>query len=191
MALDPTPGGAASNSYVSLEEIKDYLAERYPVVDLQGSLSNGEFDTLLEKGAKRITLDLDYLFDWLGEKTFDGQRLDHPRTGLVGVEDPNVLADEIKLASLEGIVLLLSGQADARAISQIEELGINKVKIDVLEFGFSTGVKNKDSKEISTWEGSSDRYLKFPFGARMFIPESWYVTGRFESSNNQLIVRGF
>lgn len=191
MALDPTPGGSTSNSYVSLAEIKDYLAERFPIVDLQGSLTNEQFDSLLEKGAIRITLDLDYLFDWLGEKTFDGQKREHPRTGLEGVDDSEVIAEEIKLASLEGIVLLLSGQADARKIDQIAELGINKVKIDVLEFGFSTGVKNKESKEINSWETSSDRYQKFPFGARMFIPESWYENGRFEESYGQLIVRGF
>ena len=88
--FDATPKGAAANSYGTLAEADDYFAGRQGAT-AWAPLSNTVKEKWLVTACNRLEAET-----YLGEKTVSGQRLKHPRTGIIdeaGYEwDPDVVA---------------------------------------------------------------------------------------------------
>lgn len=79
MALDATPAGATSNSYVTEATASAYLAEAHLYV---ASWTSATVSTR-EAALIWATSLLDQAFDWYGSKTSETQALRMPRYGLV------------------------------------------------------------------------------------------------------------
>lgn len=151
------PGATNSNSYVSIEEFTSFLDTLFFEVDLQGSLSEQEYQEKLERLLITSSRMIDMSFIWVGEKMNLDQSMAHPRDGRV------IIDQELKLATMFLALDIGTTNVDPMIPSQIDTLGINKVKIDVIEFGF-----NKS-------EGSDSLYRKLPLRVWTLIPPSWYT----------------
>jgi hypothetical protein len=151
------PGAANANSYVSIEEFKSFLDTLFFEVDFQGALTEEEYEDKLERLAITSSRMIDISFVWVGEKTFAGQAMAQPRSGR------NDIAQELKLATMFLMLDLGTSNVDPMIPSKIDVLGINKFKIDVIEFGF-----NKST-------GSDSLYRRLPLRVWTLIPPSWYT----------------
>lgn len=126
MALDTTLSGENSNSYVTLAEANEYLADNAAFMALN--------DTGKETLLKKATAQIDTL-RFFGEKVEDTQALKFPR--YVSDEYGNEVAQEeiptkVKYATMEQAAHILSGQGAKRL--QAQQDGVTSVRIgDVAE----------------------------------------------------------
>jgi len=131
MALDATPKGSASNSYVTEADATTYLqAERLYTVawDDADSLTR-------ERALIWATQLFDVLFDWYGSKTTLEQRLRQPRAGTVDYDGQNIDQDTISLilekATATQALHLLENDTVLEPI--LTSLGMAEAKLGSLE----------------------------------------------------------
>lgn len=185
-----TPGGGNSNSFVSLEDYKEFLANRIPLPsygedltgqEFQAAVSNGSLDAILELvliyGARYLGL----LINWNGTITYLAQSLAFPRLGLKDKEGRDVDSEsnpsEIKLAQMELATLLLaSTDSDIFAEDEALKGNIKKVKADVVEVEFQDKPTTLSAFDLrSIMSDPQTAYLRMPGSVMMYIPVSWYV----------------
>lgn len=107
MALDPTPGGASSNTYASLAEAEDYLGTlKYK--DAWATATDPEKEGALRSAARKLDL-----LGWVGVRTSATQAMAWPRIGAVD-------RDGYSLDSSTIPVWLKDAQAE-QALRELEE----------------------------------------------------------------------
>ena len=132
MALDVTPGGASSDSYVTLSE---YLA----YADLYGWVLHGAADKK-EADLRRARAYLDRSYNWAGYRVSVEQALEFPRyvgRNVRGFSVPSdIVPKDIKDAQCE-MAYLIQGGADPFATITNGAVAARREKVDVLEISES------------------------------------------------------
>jgi len=82
LALDATPGGIASNSYVTVADATDYLNERLNTQPWYATPEDVTLQAQREAALITATRLLDEQIRWLGTPTYPDQALGWPRSGL-------------------------------------------------------------------------------------------------------------
>jgi len=125
MALDPTVGGADSNSYCSLAEANSFFSDRPESDDWEAVGAAKE--AWLIRATDRLEQET-----YQGERTDDDQALSMPRTGMIvdGIEiDDDVIPVQSKRAEMQ-YALILSGQDDPFLDTGLE--GFKQLEVDVI-----------------------------------------------------------
>lgn len=143
MAFDATVGGAASNSYLTVEEA-DAIALEHPFsaswIAITGATAAARKQALLI-AATRAVNNLCYL----GTPTSEAQALKFPMSGLL-TRTGYALADsviplDLKLATFEmALNLLKSTDApESATVELVNSLGLTRIKAGPVELGFKEG----------------------------------------------------
>lgn len=109
MAIDPTPGGPAANSYVSLDEADAYFATRLnaDAWAQAGQASPPRQEAALITATQRLDQE-----SFRGRRTYRDQALSWPRAGVRGADGlpmpPDEIPGDIKRAQMELALALLS-----------------------------------------------------------------------------------
>lgn len=136
MVFDPTPGGAQSNSYVTVEEARVYFTTR---------LHSELWDPFMEKEAALVTATklLDRYVDWHGYKATRQQALHWPARDVVDHEGYyvpfNIIPNAVKEAVFEMAYYIL--EEDPTAVSDMD--GLHSLKVGSLHI--VADHKNKSS----------------------------------------------
>lgn len=138
MALDATVAGPNANSFATLQEANDYFAERL-YSSLWVAATEAEKTAALIMATGLLVSDI----CWTGAPTTTTQSLPWPRTGMVD-RNGNDIADDVipqpvKASEFEMALALLKG--DRTTESDIEALGLTKLKAGPVELGFSGDAK--------------------------------------------------
>lgn len=183
MAVVATVGGKLSNSFVTIDEFDDYLAQRVPALpDLLAA-------TDLQKEAMLVTGTniLNACFDWTGSPTdpssddaAEHQALTWPRTGMASRNGftiaANVLPRELKQACCE--LAAQAGAGDLLADNDAAKLGISSVKAGDVAVSFqSKDTASVDSVDMALRRmGSEFLYVSdsVPQAVRMLLVPTWY-----------------
>lgn len=140
MALDPTIGGAAADTYATLAEADAYMEAR-----LHTTVWDAATDPNKEKALKMAARLLDVNVKWTGAAVDETQARVWPRSGMFTRNDFAIAEDaiptDLKNAQIEFAQQLLS--ADRSLDSDIEVQGITKIKAGTVELGFRDDVKAK------------------------------------------------
>lgn len=141
-ALDPTPGSATANSYITLAEAEQYQANR-PAVGTTWALATEDQKNAAILWATKL---MDSLWEWTSYPTTPTQALLWPRQGMLkknGWEyvPDNVIPQELKDATAEYARQLLV--SDRTGDSDIETLGVTSLRAGPVAFTFKESVVAK------------------------------------------------
>lgn len=129
VSLDPTVGGAAANSYASVDEADAYFATRLYSSAWTGLTGGSAADTKAQ-ALITATRKIDTL-PWDGETAFLAQRLQWPRVGLYDRAGNAVLGtaipDDIKTMVFETAIDLLTVGKDAGAVDPLANFSAIKI----------------------------------------------------------------
>lgn len=135
MALDATVGGSSSNSFASLSEANEYFASRLytQAWDALGTDAKKEAALIMATQALVSGICL------TGSAATTTQALPFPRSGMVdrnGNTIPStIIPQDIKNAEFE--MALSLAKSDRTTPSDVEALGLTKLKAGPVELGFS------------------------------------------------------
>ena len=132
MALDATPSGENSDSYVTLDEANTYHGAR-----LFNDAWTAATDATKEASIKWATSMLDEYFEWVGSRASSLQALGWPRSN--AESDGRVLSNlvvptSIKKATSEFAFLLLS--SDRVSLSEPSSQGLDSISVGPIELSF-------------------------------------------------------
>ncbi|UGO52721.1 putative virion structural protein [Serratia phage vB_SmaS_Opt-155] len=118
-------GVANANSYVSLEQTKQYALSR--------GLTLPDADPDIESLMHQAVDYLQYNYQYRGEKTYPDAELEFPRTGIKGYA-PDQIPSRIKNAQMQ-----LTALAYEHDLSPVTSSGVVREKVDVIEVQYSDG----------------------------------------------------
>lgn len=138
MALDATVAGPNANSFGTLSEAELYFADRL-YVEAWTAATDAQKNSALIMSAGLLVSNV----CWTGSPSTTTQALPFPRTGMVD-RNGNEIADDVVPQTLKNVqfemaLSLLKG--DRTSESDIESLGLTKLKAGPVELGFSGDAK--------------------------------------------------
>lgn len=135
MAIDPTPGGPAANSYVSLAEADAYFATRLnaDAWAQAGQASPPRQEAALITATQRLDQE-----PFRGRRTYRDQALSWPRAGVRGADGlpmpPDEIPGDIKRAQMELALAMLTEDLLAdTGLEGFERLRIGPIEIETRE----------------------------------------------------------
>jgi hypothetical protein len=137
MAIDATPGGENSNSYVTLQEAETYFAER-----LHASAWSGGSEADKEKALLTACRHLERHRYWDGGGpvfTDPRQRLTFPRKRDTDEAGNYVIPQPVKDAQCEEALVLLASGAEAERRRALQAAGVTSFSVDGLSESYAPG----------------------------------------------------
>jgi hypothetical protein len=128
MALDATPGGENSNSYVTISEADIYFRDRLHSSSWNDLDYNSKASSLITS-----TSMLDWYMKWEGNRTTTIQSLDWPRTDVTGEDFLDLPDDEIPKAVKTATFELALSIIDSDRTNDWDLQGLSKMKVGDLE----------------------------------------------------------
>jgi DnaT-like ssDNA binding protein len=181
MALDPTVGGANSDTYATVAELKTYLANRYPTTTLSAAS-----DAVMENVLRAATRLLDASFDWTGAAVASTQALCWPRSGMTGrtgfAVPTTVNPQALKDAQCEFACGLYAGDrlSDNPALKTISsEQSVTSIKAGSLALTFA-GQSFQSLEAFDAYVRSLSANMRYlsrivPDAVRQLLIPSWYL----------------
>lgn len=142
MSLDPTVGGADSNSYATRTGADAYFADRLYATAWTGEADNAVKDAALITATRLI----DRRVCFVGLSVSSTQSLRFPITGLLTRNGYVIPDDELPIdlvhATMELALYLLNANSDVSQPNAVAEQGLIKVKAGPIELGFRTDIES-------------------------------------------------
>jgi hypothetical protein len=193
LTLDPSVGGANSNTFADLDYYKLYLQTRLPAPSFLSAALSNSIDEKLKADLIVSCRILNASFTWTGSPATTTQALTWSRSGMFnrnGVAIPeNINPNELKDAQCELAIQVRS--ADLVSDDQAAKKNVKRVKAGSVEVEFQDSNAN-DFSEADTIISKLSRdfdYTRIPNQVRLLLVPSWYT----ENSliNNELIFEVF
>jgi hypothetical protein len=150
VTLTSTPGDAAANSYVSLEEAVAYFATRLYV----DAWTNAADDEVRRRALIMATQRLESL-PWDGYRSTSAQRLQWPRSGCMDRDGYaiafNAIPEDVRLACCEEALDLLAKGSDPGAVDALANFASLKVGPIALALR-ETAPRTANERRAIVWE---------------------------------------
>jgi len=176
--IDATPAGASANSYITLQEFKDYIATKSHVSAAVAAAS----DAVLTVAAIEGTRAINAYFVWTGIPTTDAQALPWPMQGQVNRNGraigTMILPVELKNATAEFSLQMID--EDRTEDDAIRKFGLTGLGAGPVNLRFSdSGAKGssidlRDADNLETGPEYQWKSAAVPDLVRQLLVPSWY-----------------